>query len=175
MQEIAWYITVALIGLLAIVFLRVLWTSNRQASYEDVARRAYSFRGKLFWLAIIAGVVVTGATLIPWPHATFAAAGDAQVVDVTGSQWQWELSKADLRAGQPVEFRVRSKDVNHGFGIYDQSLRMLAQVQAMPGYTNVLRYTFAQPGEYHILCMEYCGVAHHAMRATLTILPADQK
>lgn len=174
MQEIAWYITLVLIGVLALIFLRVLWTSNREAPYPEVARRAYSFRGKLFWLVIIAGVVITSVTLTPWPLPTFAAAGTTQVVEVAGSQWHWELSTAELRVGLPVEFRVRSKDVNHGFGIYDQSMRLLAQVQAMPGYTNVLRYTFAQAGEYHILCMEYCGVAHHAMRATLTVLPADK-
>lgn len=174
MQEIAWYITVILIGLLAMVFLRVLWTSNTQAAYEDVARRAYSFRGKLFGLVIVAGVVITIVTLVPWPHSSFAAAGKAQVVDVTGSQWHWELSKSELRAGQPVEFRVTSKDVNHGFAIYDKDMHMLAQVQAMPGYTNVLRHTFAKPGVYQILCLEYCGVAHHDMLATLTILPAGK-
>ena len=174
MQEIAWYITIILMGLLALVFLRVVWTSNSQAPYEEVARRAYSYRGVLFWLVIVAGVVITIATLTPWPHPTLAATGNAQVVDAQASQWHWQLSDAELRSGEPVEFRVTSTDVNHGFGIYDSSMRMLAQVQAMPGYTNKLRYTFEQPGEYRILCMEYCGVAHHAMMATLTVLPADK-
>ena len=174
MQEIAWYITIILMGLLALVFLRVVWTSNSQAPYEEVARRAYSYRGVLFWLVIVAGVVITIATLMPWPHPSLAATGNAQVVDAQASQWHWQLSNSDLRSGEPVEFRVTSTDVNHGFGIYDSSMRMLAQVQAMPGYTNKLRYTFEQPGEYRILCMEYCGVAHHAMMATLTVFPADK-
>lgn len=172
MQEIAWYITVILISLLAIVFLRVLWTSNTQAPYAEVARRAYAFRGLLFWLVIGIGVVITLSTLIPWPHASLAAPGAAEVVEVTGSQWHWALSKTRFQVGKTLEFRVTSQDVNHGFAIYDSKLRLLAQVQAMPGYTNVLRYTFAQPGQYQILCMEYCGVAHHDMRATLTILPS---
>jgi len=174
MQESAWIITVVLIGLLAVIFLRVLWTSNRQASYEEVSRRAYAFRGGVFWLVILAGLVITLATLIPWPHAVRAGSTDAQVVEATGMQWSWQLSQSQLKAGVPVEFRVTSQDVNHGFGIYDASMRMLAQVQAMPGYTNKLLYTFEQPGEYRILCMEYCGVAHHNMLATLTVSPAGE-
>jgi cytochrome c oxidase subunit 2 len=51
-------------------------------------------------------------------------------------------------------------------------MNMLAQVQAMPGYTNSVHYTFDKPGKYKILCMEYCGVAHHSMIANLTVLPA---
>jgi heme/copper-type cytochrome/quinol oxidase subunit 2 len=43
----------------------------------------------------------------------------------------------------PVEFQVTSADVNHGFGIYDRSGRLLAQTQAMPGITNRLVYTFS--------------------------------
>jgi len=173
MQEIAWYITVILIGLLAVVFARVLWTSNTELPYDEVARRAYRFRGLLFWVVISVGVIIALATLNPWPHASVAAGAGAEIVDATGSQWRWDLSRTQFHAGETVEFRVTSLDVNHGFGIYDHKLQLLAQVQAMPGYTNVLRYTFTRPGRYQILCLEYCGVAHHDMRATLTVLPTE--
>lgn len=172
MQENAWTITVVLIALLAVIFLRVLLTSNRQAHDQASSGRPYAFRGAIFWLLILAGVVITFASLRPWPHATQAEA--AQRVEVTGAQWSWQLSQTQVKAGVPVEFLVTSRDVNHGFGIYDASMRMLAQVQAMPGYTNKLLYTFEQPGEYHILCMEYCGVAHHNMTSTLTVSPAGE-
>jgi cytochrome c oxidase subunit 2 len=39
----------------------------------------------------------------------------------------------------------------------------------MPGYTNRLQVRFDQPGKYEILCLEYCGVAHHVMAATITV------
>ena len=174
MQEIAWYVTVVLMCLLAVVFLRVLWTSNTESSSVEVSQRAYAFRGTLFWLVIGVGVVIALTTLLPWPYASLAGTNNAEVVEVTGSQWQWELSKSQFQVGKAVEFRVTSKDVNHGFGIYDKGLHLLAQVQAMPGYTNVLRYTFERPGQYQILCMEYCGVAHHDMRATLTVLSSGK-
>ena len=75
-----------------------------------------------------------------------------------------------MSVGEPVEFRVTSADVNHGFGIYDESLRLLAQTQAMPGYTNRLRFTFQKPGKYRILCLEYCGLGHHEMPAEISVV-----
>jgi cytochrome c oxidase subunit 2 len=95
------------------------------------------------------------------------------VIRAAGHQWRWELSKTEVVAGKPVEFHVTGADVNHGFGIYDPQLRLVAQTQAMPGYTNVLRHTFAQPGTYRILCLEYCGLAHHAMMSELTVLASE--
>ena len=68
-----------------------------------------------------------------------------------------------------MEFHVTSKDVNHGFALYDPDMRIVAQTQAMPGYTNVLRYTFNEPGVYRVLCLEYCGVAHHEMTAEIKV------
>ncbi|CAF0701745.1 hypothetical protein MPNT_410011 [Candidatus Methylacidithermus pantelleriae] len=58
----------------------------------------------------------------------------------------------------PVEFLVRAADVNHGFGLYDPDGRLVAEVQAMPGYTNRLTYVFKKPGTYKVLCLEFCGV-----------------
>jgi cytochrome c oxidase subunit 2 len=87
-----------------------------------------------------------------------------------GYQWRWELSRTEVIAGQPVEFRITSADVNHGFGIYDTNLRLVAQTQAMPGYTNTLRHTFDAEGTYRILCMEYCGLAHHNMVTEIKVV-----
>ena len=42
----------------------------------------------------------------------------------------------------------------------------------MPGYTNVLRRTFAQPGKYRVLCLEYCGLVHHNMIAEIDVVEA---
>jgi cytochrome c oxidase subunit II len=75
--------------------------------------------------------------------------------------------------GKAVEFHVTGSDVNHGFGIYDPQLRLVAQTQAMPGYTNVLRHTFTKPGSYKILCLEYCGLAHHTMMAEFNVRASD--
>ena len=71
---------------------------------------------------------------------------------------------------RPVEFHVTAKDVNHGFAIYNAGLQIIAQTQAMPNYVNVLCYTFAKPGTYQILCLEYCGLVHHDMKTEITVV-----
>jgi cytochrome c oxidase subunit 2 len=113
---------------------------------------------------IVLGIIVTGASLRPFPIAPQHTPTTApQVIQVVGHQWAWQMDPGPIHAGTPVAFEVTSADVNHGFGIYDASDRLLAQTQAMPGVTNRLVYTFAQPGKYRILCLEYCGLAHHGM------------
>jgi cytochrome c oxidase subunit 2 len=46
---------------------------------------------------------------------------------------------------------------------------MVAQAQAMPGYVNRLQVRFTEAGEYEVLCLEYCGLAHHGMRAVIKV------
>ena len=79
-----------------------------------------------------------------------------------------------IRAGIPVQFEVTSGDVNHGVGIYDADDHLLTQTQAMPGVTNRLVHTFAQPGRYRILCLEYCGLAHHGMIAEFDVVGSGE-
>ncbi|MBS1759343.1 MAG: hypothetical protein JST23_04385 [Bacteroidetes bacterium] len=74
-----------------------------------------------------------------------------------------------IPVGQPVEFRVTSLDVNHGFGIYNSDAQLVTQTQAMPGYVNRLRWKFDTPGTYHILCLEYCGANHPNMRTSFIV------
>ena len=35
------------------------------------------------------------------------------------------------------------------------------------------RVRFTQPGEYEVLCLEYCGLAHHGMRAVIKVRAAS--
>ena len=90
-------------------------------------------------------------------------------MNVSGGQWYWELDVEVVPLGQPVTFNVTSEDVNHGMGVYDENMTLLFQTQGMPGYVNSVSYTFDKPGDYQVLCMEFCGVAHHDMIAEFTV------
>jgi cytochrome c oxidase subunit 2 len=120
------------------------------------------YRSGLFWGLVVLGIVAAVATLRPWPYDV-SAADDALTVTATGSQWSWEIVPQEVPVGRPVVFKVTSNDVNHGFGVYDPEGTMVFQTQAMPGYVNQVRYTFTKPGQYRVLCMEYCGLVHHDM------------
>jgi cytochrome c oxidase subunit II len=173
-QEVVWAVSIVLMGALAAMFAWVaVGASDELADYGPVIATAYRARTWLFGLAIIVLIGVNYETLGKLPYVSSMtsapAANGVLPVDAVGEQWSWTIKPNAFSVGQTAEFHVTSKDVNHGFAIYDPDMRIVAQVQAMPGYTNVLRYTFSKPGIYRVLCLEYCGVAHHEMNAEIKV------
>ena len=175
MQNLAWTSSLILMAVVAAIFLWVVVGASQPGGDAGaIARSGSQWRDRLFWLAIVAGIVLSFATLWEWPiagHAGNAAKPDV-VIRATGHQFRWALDRDTVQAGQLVEFALTSNDVNHGFAIYKDKHTMVAQSQAMPGYTNRLQVRFAEPGEYEVLCLEYCGIAHHNMRAVIKVAAA---
>ncbi|HEU4570394.1 MAG TPA: hypothetical protein VFS07_07470 [Gemmatimonadales bacterium] len=96
--------------------------------------------------------------------------GDGSVhAHVVGLTFVWLPGEMTLPAGRPVTFHLTSVDVTHGFEI----VRTNAQSMLIPGYVSQFTTTF-DPGEYLVVCNEYCGVGHHTMYAKLHVVPADQ-
>lgn len=171
-QTISALVSLIFILALAAVFMRVWQFSGEPREYDTVSRKAYRFRAIWFGALVLIGMPVSIWLLREMPYNPVD--GDRQVVNVTAYQWYWELDQEVLTAGTPVEFRVSSADVNHGFGIYDAKGQLLTQVQAMPGYVNKLVHTFDEPGQYEILCLEYCGVPHHVMTLDIEVAAAGE-
>lgn len=170
-QQIAWIVSIMLIALLAIAFIFVIRSGSSTGDSVAISASTGRWRsGLLFGLSLIF-IPVIGYTLTKMPYVSKAIANVGVVaVQVKGYQWYWEISQTELPVGKTIEFQVTSADVNHGFAIYGPDMKILTQTQAMPGETNVLRYTFEQPGTYQILCLEYCGVAHHTMMTELHVV-----
>lgn len=171
-QLTAWLLTLALVIPITALFLFVALARKPADDTERLVTTSYRLRRWAFWAIVVGVTPVMLYTLTVLPYdAEEQAAYEAQTVDVIGHMWHWEVSEIEVQAGEPVHFRVTSADVNHGLGIYDEEGRLLTQTQAMPGYTNVLKHTFEEPGTYELLCLEYCGVAHHQMISELTVTP----
>lgn len=171
-QETVFIVTIALMGVVTAVFLFVALNASKPAvDYPPLQAKAYSIRSMFFWALTIAGVLITIMTTLDLPYAATRGAVADNVVDVNvkGSQWSWQLSEQSARAGDTVVFHVTASDVNHGLGVYDPDMRMVGQTQAMPGYVNLLEIKVDKPGTYKLLCMEYCGLAHHAMISEFTV------
>ncbi|MFQ5355476.1 MAG: cytochrome C oxidase subunit II [Mariprofundaceae bacterium] len=171
MQDLAWAISLWLMVLLALAFVYVAVKSGDKADTAKVMSTAGKVRTALFWIILVAGVPVTMVTLADLPYAA-QSTGAVQVVKAEGSQFSWDISPAQIVAGQQVEFHVTAADATHGFAIYDDSMTLLAQTQAMPEYTNVLSYTFEKAGTYKVLCLEYCGTGHHVMTEEISVVAA---
>ncbi|MCL4543310.1 MAG: cytochrome C oxidase subunit II [Chloroflexi bacterium] len=157
-----------------VIFLWVLRSARHQQALSEVQARAYVLRGwwfRILLLLVIGALAVSFASL-PYPWVVAAAQGSALPVKVIAHQFSFSMP-ARLPANRLIEFEVTSTDVNHGFGIYDAQGQLLGQVQAMPSYVNRLYFTFPHPGTYVIRCLEYCGIAHDAMRKTITAVSSS--
>ena len=170
-QQLSWMLSLILVGLLAIIFIFIArLAATERVEYASIQKSAYQLRSKLFYLVLLIMIPVIGysLTLLPYPSPS-AGAQVSKTVNAVGHQWYWNIDDLTARVNQPVLYKVTSADVNHGFAIYDQTLNVIAQTQAMPGYSNDLKVTYTKPGVYKILCLEYCGLAHHAMISEITV------
>jgi cytochrome c oxidase subunit 2 len=161
------YVIAVVVG--AIVCIGI-WRSTRRRDEGTLDRAVYS-RGEGVWLVIVLALLfaLLMATIFYVPYGE-TAGRDAQVVRVTGVQYAWSIQPSTVRADVPVEFRLVTADVTHGVGIYDAG-KLLVQAQVIPGQTQKLVYTFHEPGDYDVLCLEYCGKNHHEMVSTLAVRP----
>jgi cytochrome c oxidase subunit II len=87
--------------------------------------------------------------------------GDAFLL---GRMWEW-YPVLKLRAGETYRIHLSALDLQHGFSL--QPLNM--NFRAIPGYDYVLTMTPQEPGEYTIVCNEFCGVGHHLMVGKLIV------
>lgn len=74
-------------------------------------------------------------------------------------------SDIEIPVGSNVTFTMTSKDVVHGFQVAGTNLNAMV----MPGYIQKITQKFDQPGEYLVLCNEYCGIGHQMMSTTITV------
>jgi cytochrome c oxidase subunit 2 len=169
LAEGVWILTLLCLLFLTVVFVFVIINSSSYEEYSEVQKKWYAIRSKWFAFLAVLGVVVTGVTLVLFPINAQVAITPSEVVNVVGYQWYWKIDKTDYSTGDTIEFHVTSGDANHGFGIYNSDGELLTQTQAMPDYISKVAYTFNEPGLYSVLCLEYCGLAHHAMKAELTV------
>jgi cytochrome c oxidase subunit 2 len=175
-QEIAWQVSLFGVGLIAAVFLLVGLRAGNPAEFGPVKKRLYAIRPYWFLALVTVGTWLSVETLadLPYDATHHNAERPADItVGVTGHQWYWEMERTEIPAGKLVAFEVRAADVNHGFAVYNAANEVVAQTQAMPGYTNVVRHTFREPGSYTVMCLEYCGLAHHNMTKQITVTPAQ--
>ncbi|MBG9445979.1 cytochrome c oxidase subunit II [Cytobacillus firmus] len=74
-------------------------------------------------------------------------------------------SEIEVPAGSTVHFTLTSKDVVHGFQVAETNLNAMV----VPGYVQKITQKFDKPGEYLVLCNEYCGAGHQMMSTTITV------
>lgn len=92
-------------------------------------------------------------------------------VYAVAQMWQFQPAQIYIPVGSTVDFFLTSKDVVHGFDIYEKNVNMMA----VYGDINKTTVKFEEPGVYKITCHEYCGIGHQNMQAEVIVNYPDAK
>ncbi len=175
MNPTALTITIAYsaVVLVAAVAILIVWRSTHsfERNRKDTTNTHRLAEGEKPWFffAVAALALLLLSTLTFIPYGDNAKAEGQQAVAVESQQFAWTVTPSTIRAGVPVRFALTSKDVNHGFAVYNDRNILLFQIQVLPDHTSHIVYTFKEPGRYQVVCLEFCGVNHHKMVGTFRV------
>jgi cytochrome c oxidase subunit 2 len=90
---------------------------------------------------------------------------NGQVVEITVERFSFTPSEFRVKAGVPVEIRLRSDDTDHGFRIIETDINITIPKRGR-GVATVM---FEPPaaGRYVFECSKLCGAGHSFMRGAL--------
>ncbi|MFD0768485.1 cytochrome c oxidase subunit II [Bacillus sp. CGMCC 1.60114] len=102
----------------------------------------------------------------PFDHPGVKQVGkDHYQVTIVSQAFSFTPNVIKVPKGAKVDFVVATKDVVHGFEIAGTNVNMMVE----PGYVSTASQVFHKPGEYLIVCNEYCGTGHHMMSAKVEV------
>ncbi|MBM7703264.1 cytochrome c oxidase subunit II [Metabacillus iocasae] len=87
-------------------------------------------------------------------------------VVLVASAFSYVPNQIQVPTNAKIHFKVATKDVIHGFEIAGTNVNMMVE----PGYVSEFTQTFRKPGEFLILCNEYCGIGHHMMTSKIEVV-----
>ncbi len=91
-------------------------------------------------------------------------------VYIAGMTFQWRGLPVVLETGKTYKFRMSSYDIQHGFSIRpEEVLSQHTNLLVLPGYEWVIEMEFDEPGTYHVICNEFCGVGHSSMHGRIEV------
>ncbi len=98
------------------------------------------------------------------PGVRLTSDGGVEVVAIA-QMWAFDPNEIHVPAGRPVTFRITSPDLIHGFQVVGTNVN----VMVIPGYVSQIKTRFDRPGEYLLICNEYCGAGHHVMAGKIIV------
>lgn len=158
--------------------------SGKEGDTHEIKKRIYGIQPGYFVVILAVLIILLAFTLNTLPYPNDRKGTVDFTVSVVGRQWAWSIAQGTINKNglnftsqdslvipvrKMIDFQVTSGDVNHSFGLYDSQGQLLAETQAMPGYVNDLKFRFSKPGTYHVVCLEYCGLAHQLMDSEISV------
>ncbi|HEY8272059.1 MAG TPA: c-type cytochrome [Pseudobdellovibrionaceae bacterium] len=101
-------------------------------------------------------------------------APDHYEIHYVAKMWEFDPAVVNVRTGSTLDIYLNSIDVTHGFQIPGTN----ANLMAVPGAVNYVKLFLKNPGQYNVVCHEYCGLSHHNMIGVINVsdnpLPNNQ-
>ena len=95
-----------------------------------------------------------------------AAASAPRVIDVVAKRFAFEPARIEVTEGERIRLVVTSADGVHGIGI--KKFRVEKTVPR-GGTPITIDFVASAPGEFPVLCSEYCGDGHEEMKGMLVV------
>jgi cytochrome c oxidase subunit 2 len=162
------------ISLLIVVFAVRYRRSSRAPRGAAPAR---SRRLEIVWITL---PLLVFLGIFYWAARLYAdlrtAPPEALEISVIAKQWMWKVQHPDgqreidtlhIPVDRPVKLVMTSQDVIHSFFV--PAFRVKQDV--LPGRYTMLWFEANRPGEYRLLCAEFCGTGHSRMRGRVVVLP----
>jgi cytochrome c oxidase subunit 2 len=115
---------------------------------------------------IAAIVLVFGASIVIVAARWVNAGGKVEIHATMPEKGGWLPDNITTQVNEPLNLRLISDDVVHGFAIGQSDLE---PVDIHPGKPKDITLTFDQPGSYTFYCTRWCGANHWRMRGTITV------
>lgn len=91
------------------------------------------------------------------------------VIRMVAGRYSFFPKHIDVPAETRLTFRWVSMDVLHGVHIPMTNMSTMI----VPGYVAEVTTTFPKPGEYPVLCNEYCGLGHNHMWSNISVIAKE--
>lgn len=115
---------------------------------------------------LIVLVLVAGALTLPLAGALLDDTAALKVYARMSEYGGWSFSALKAQVGEPLELRLTSEDVVHGFAV---GRLEGTEVAVLPGRWSSTTLLFEQPGIYTFYCTRWCGEGHWRMRGTIEV------
>ncbi|OHD67430.1 MAG: cytochrome c oxidase subunit II [Spirochaetes bacterium RBG_16_49_21] len=161
----------------AMIYFAVRYRKSRTPEASDIRG---NLKLELAWM-ILPTIIALSMFYFGWESflGLRAVPPDAINIDVNAMQFSWVFIYPNQKEseglmvvpqGKPVKVNLTSLDVIHSF--YLPAFRI--KMDAVPNMKTYTWFYADKPGDYHILCAEFCGVGHADMTATLRIVPESE-
>jgi cytochrome c oxidase subunit II len=91
-------------------------------------------------------------------------------IRVVARMWEFDPAEIILPEKADADFYVSALDVNHGFEVAGTNVNLMA----VPGTVNTAHHRFDKPGEYVLICHEYCGLNHQKMFGKIRVVSSQE-